>query len=312
MRQVAVALALLAALLAGCADGGSSDPQASDPAAFDDVVVTDTTGAIRGVVVNEAIVPIAGALISLNDGKNATSDDEGAFVFSNLDPGTYFLTARKLGYVDVQVSVDVVAGDKQPPVTKIQLALDPKAAKPFVQAYVFEGFIQCSGTFVAVSFAACSVVDIVQEGITQDNFGVVYPMDGKPTWMQTEMTWDSTQALGGEMTVQYSWDCGSENGGFLCDHGVGGASPLVLTANQTQIDEINEGDYNGTGLFVRSFNQGLKETDPDVPGYGNAPGGGLGLTVNQRFTYYSHFFYGYQPPEGWTFISGQPVPQPPA
>ena len=305
MRQALVASLLFAALLAGCADGGPSEPQEADPAAFEDVEVTDTTGAIRGVVVNEAIVPIAGALIALNNGKNATSDDEGAFVFSTLEPGTYFVTASKLGYVDVSQSVDVVAGQKQPPITKIQLSLDPAAAKPFVQSYVFDGFIQCSGTFVAVSFAACSAVDIVQEGVTQDNFGVVYPMDQKPQWLQTEMTWDSTQALGGEMTVQYSWDCGDENGGFLCDHGVGGASPLVLTANQTEIDEINEGDYNGTGLFVRSFNQGLKETDV-------GPGGGLGLTVNQRFTYYSHFFYGYQPPEGWTFISGEPVPQPPA
>lgn len=308
MKALFLASLLVAALVAGCAAEPKAD-ETVDPAAFDDVVVTDTTGAIRGVVVTEAIVPIEGALVVLAGGANKTTDAEGAFVFNGLEAGDYFLTVSRLGFLTVQTSATVVANQAEPPVTKVTLLPDAAAQKPFYQEYVFDGFIQCSGTFVAVSFAACSAANIFIP-ITDDRFGVFYDMTQKPTWMQTEMIWTSTQALGGEMTVSYSWGCDT-NSGFLCDHGVGGTSPLLLTANATQIEEINGGNYTGTQLFVRSFNQGLQETDPDIPGYGSAPGGGLGFTLNQRFTYFSHFFYGYQPPEGWRFSEGAGVPQPP-
>ncbi len=304
-----VAGLLVAALVAGCTNDSASSKEPA-PAAFDDVVVTSTTGAIRGVVVTQAIVPIAGALIVLPEGAQRTSDEEGAFVFNGLEPGDYFLTVSKIGYVTIQTSAHVVAGDAEPPITKVTLLPDAAAARPYYQEYVFDGFIQCSGTFVAVGAAVCSVTDIV--GVpSEDRFGVTYPLEAKPSWMQTEMVWDSTQAAGNEMSVMYSWDCGDENDGFLCDHGAAGKSPILLVANATAIDEINEGDYNGTELFVRAFNEGLPESDPDVPGYGSAPGGGLGLTANQRFTFYTHLFFGYEPTEGWRFTSGEGVPQPP-
>lgn len=302
VRVVAPLVLLLTALLAGCA-GDPAPAQEPAPEAFKDVQVTDTTGAIRGVVFDETITPLAGVVVALTAGANRTTDADGAFVFNGLEPGDYFLQASKPGYVAVQQSVSVTAGNKEPPITKIRLSIDANALKPYYQEYIFDGFIQCSGTFVAVSFAACSAVNIVYP-VLDDRFGVTYPMDTTPSWIQTEMIWDSTQAAGGEMTVQYSWGCDT-NGGFLCDYGVGGQSPLLLIANATAIAEINGGDYNGTELFIRSFNQGLRETDL-------GPGGGLGLTLNQKFTYYTHIFFGYEPTPGWRFGDGTPVPQPPA
>ena len=310
LRPVALLALLLTALVAGCADppsgGDGSEPE---PEAFQDVEVTETTGAIRGVVVSEAIVPIPGVVVQLVDGANQTTDEEGAFVFNGLAPGDYFVSASKAGYISQQQAATVVAGE-EPPITKILLPVDPGALSPFFQEYVFDGYIQCSLTGVAVSFAACSAINIFAP-VTDDRFGVTYELASKPSWIQTEMIWDSTQAAGGEMTVQYSWDCGDENGGFLCDYGVGGKSPLILRANETAIAEINEGEYNGTELFIRSFNQGLEESDPDIPSYGSAPGGGVGLTLNQQFTYYTHIFYGYEPPADWVYSVDSTVPQPP-
>lgn len=299
------------AVLATTFVAGCSDPKgaAADPT-FDnlDLQATTTTGIIRGVVVDDAIRPIPGAKVVLSGGDSTgetVSTEAGTFGFSNLAPGTYFLAVTKAGFFAAQQSADVVAGVEEPAIVKVLLQVDA-ANVPFVQAYVFDGYIECSGTFVAVSFAACSFVNAVggiagTGNVTTDNFGIVYQLARKPTWLQSEMVWDSTQALGGKMAVMYSWECDS-NGGFLCDHGQAGASPLLLTANATAIDAINGGDYE-QGVFVRAFNEGLDETQP-----AGVPGGGLGLTLQQRFTIYTHVFYGYEPTEGWRLSSGEPVP----
>lgn len=307
---------LTSLLLAGCSDGGDGEPEEPLESAVLDLGLeaTSTTGIIRGVVVDEAIRPLGNATITLTGQSSGetTSNAAGAFGFDDLAPGTYFLNAAKLGYSSVQHSVEVVAGVGDPPVAKLLMAVDARTT-PFYEAYVFDGYIECSFTLVVVAFAACSAPPIVTGfacdeagvcvgNVTTDNFGINYPISRPPTWLQSEMVWESTQALGGEMAVMYSWGCGDENGGFLCDHGAQGTSPVLLTANATEIAEINEGNLgqDNETLFVRVFNRGLTETM-----------GRLGATVEQRFTIYSHFFYGYEPPEGWRFTADQAVPGPP-
>lgn len=322
MRGVAAAAALMALILSGCSGGGDEEPSAApEEVAVEDLGLeaTETTGVIRGIVVDEAIRPLGNVTVTLSGARQATttSNPQGAFGFDDLEPGTYFLSGEKLGYGKVQQSAEVVAGVAEPPIVKMLLVADPTTT-PFVDAYVFDGFIQCSFTLVAVSFAACSAPPIVTGfacdaagvcvgNVTTDNFAVTYTLARPPTWLQSEMVWESTQAFGGEMAVMYSWDCGDENGGFLCDHTAEGVSPLLLTANETEIAEINEGELgNSTDeqLFVRVFNRGLHETDA-------GPGGGLGATLEQRFSIYSHFFYGYEPTEGWRFTEQSEVPRPP-
>src|SRR5687767_10257567 len=95
---VLAATLLPTALPGGSGGGGDSE----DPAAgvdFDELELeaTATTGVIRGIVVDEAIRPVAGAEVgtTLPDGagaRNTTSADDGAFGFDGLPPGTYFLT----------------------------------------------------------------------------------------------------------------------------------------------------------------------------------------------------------------------------
>jgi hypothetical protein len=188
-------------------------------------------------------------------------------------------------------------------VERILLEADP-ASTPYHDERVFEGFIECSGTFVVVGVALCSVPNVITNflglgNVTNDRFLVEYDVAARPMWLQSEMVWESTQQLGDKMAVMYSWDCGDENGGFLCDHEVAGTSPLLLVANETAIQEINEGQLgNGTQLMIRVFNRGLDETM-----------GRVGMTLEQEFEIYSHFFYGYEPPEGWRFtVDGAPPP----
>src|SRR5688572_11370662 len=102
-----VAVMLVVAVLAGCSEApGEADPGL--PAAeFEDLVVTQSTGAIRGIVVSEAIVPIGGADVAVTGTALTTvSDEDGTFVFSSLEPGTYFLEVAKEGYFTTQASTD--------------------------------------------------------------------------------------------------------------------------------------------------------------------------------------------------------------
>ena len=293
MRPALVALLVLLALLAGCADPGSPAPQDdASPEAFDDVEVTDTTGAIRGVVVNEAIVPVEGVVLALNTGQNKTSDAQGAFVFNGLEPGTYFITASKVGYFTVQQSVDVEAGVADPPVTKVQLAVD-QASQPYAELLQWTGFLGCGfGTNgggvravgvnpCAADAAACSFADVclLNTANTHDfAFGVV----GKvPTFAQAEMQWEGTQAFGDGLNLGW-FDEGTAD-----FKSTTGESPLILPTNQTEILTAHD-EGNLTSLLVRVF-----------PGTGSE----LTLTAQQRFDVYVTYFYGFEPRKDWAFVN---------
>src|SRR5688572_21153311 len=102
-RWAAIWTALLLALaLPGCSDEPKSDGVADSTDDFGDLGVapTDTRGILVGVVVDEAIRPIAEAKVALNAGGGApmekTTDAEGRFAYGDLEPGTYFLSASHL------------------------------------------------------------------------------------------------------------------------------------------------------------------------------------------------------------------------
>ncbi|MEA3166853.1 MAG: hypothetical protein QOJ26_1727, partial [Thermoplasmata archaeon] len=61
--QLIAVLVLVAAGLAGCSSGSKGDPLPDDGA--NDLQVTDTTGGIRGLVVDQAVVPVSGAHVTL-------------------------------------------------------------------------------------------------------------------------------------------------------------------------------------------------------------------------------------------------------
>jgi hypothetical protein len=309
MRTLAILALLVGGLLAGCSSPSDDTPSETGPT-FDDLGLeaTSETGVIRGVVVDEAVRPIAGATVALQgaDPREAVTTALGTFGFDGLAAGTYFFTVGKAGFVTAQSSADVVPGLAEPDVVKVQLTADA-ATRPYVDTYVFSGFVECMTPNVAL----CGLVNDLAGEVTHDNSQVVYELSRVPTWVQTEMIWRSTQAAGGEMSVMYSYgDCG----GFFCDHEAAGPSPLLLVANETDIATIGLGD--GTDLYIRTFTKAMPGTEAcfpaGVPEVGGACTGPAGLTLEQGFEYYTHVFYGYQPPEGWRFSSGDPVPQPEA
>lgn len=139
MRAVAWAW-LVAFVLAGCA---SNEPSSDDSGVFSgigqDVTVTATKGAIAGVVVDEAIRPLAGANVSIVGSQRSTvSDDGGRFAFEDLEPGAYFLAITAHRHAPTQLSATVVAGD----VASVRVLLSRlTTAEPYHLTMSFRGHI---------------------------------------------------------------------------------------------------------------------------------------------------------------------------
>ncbi|MFA5944222.1 MAG: carboxypeptidase-like regulatory domain-containing protein, partial [Candidatus Thermoplasmatota archaeon] len=157
MRTLLVLAGLLLAVLAGCA---GREPDSAPP-----LEATATTGLLRGVVVDEAIRPLLGVRITvpLSDGSvlNATTAEDGAFAFGDLQPGGYLVQARKLGFLDAALAANVTAGEGDPAGLRLQMLADVLNA-PFVEALQFSGFIQCSFTAFVARVAACNPSEAAQ------------------------------------------------------------------------------------------------------------------------------------------------------
>ncbi|MGB0652454.1 MAG: carboxypeptidase-like regulatory domain-containing protein [Thermoplasmatota archaeon] len=325
MRAPWMTFLLVATALAGCSDSGGGGGDAGDPLVdqgLDDIEVeaTATTGVIRGVVVDAAIRPIADAEVSVlvanQEPRVTMTTESGAFGFSDLPPGTYFVKASKQGYFEAQASTEVVAGVDEPLALKIQLEVNADAIA-YVQEYVFNGFIECSTTFLAVCGLGNTASNLaIGSNITNDHFIQYWDVDAPPEWVQSEMVWQSTQSISDRMWLWHSkGDLEHNFDGNFPDPHVTGPSPLVIFHNATQAAEAGVGET--ASLAIRVFSGDVDGTGPPdaiencygVPGqicFANGPG----FTIQQEFKVFSHLFHNYLPPEGWRFTDSPPPAAP--
>lgn len=301
--KVLACLALLTVLFAGCTGSPADEAEADlvDDAEFDGLSASSTTGVIRGVVVDEAVRPLGNAVVSLAGSvpRNTTSSDAGAFSFAGLEPGTYFMTTTKAGFVTVQTSVDVVAGVDEPPIVKVLLVQDV-ATTPYFSVVVWNGFIECSMR-VAVPGVINTGVNACNGVGNQDVNFPLAPLDAAPDLLQGEMIWQSTQALGSGLTLVVGPPSCIDIKYARAD----GSSPQVLRLNQTALlaesaDALDEGFNPDDGVCFRAFSWLASESQ-----------GTAGLIVQQKFDAYFHAFYNFLPREGWQFsVDGNPtIPQ---
>ncbi|MFA5944221.1 MAG: carboxypeptidase-like regulatory domain-containing protein [Candidatus Thermoplasmatota archaeon] len=298
---------VLVLALAGCSGGGGDGTPDDGPSADDlGLQATASTGLIRGVVVDDAIRPLANVTVTLQ-GETPVSKKtgaEGAFGFDGLTPGTYFLKAVKLGYFETQQSVEVVAGVTDPAAVKIQLAFNA-GYQPYVESKVFEGFIECTTSALVLCGApntleplSCEFFQVCYGNLTNDRFTFTLLFGPNVTMVQSEMVWSSTQAASPELFLSQealTADCPNTDLSTLLN-GTAGASPIYTRLDETVLDKYEIGPTCGVYYSVFS---------------GDTQGTPLGVTVEQRFTMYVHAFYGYLPPADWRFTTDETVPQPP-
>lgn len=272
MRRLPLAvLALL--LLSGCTAGGEAELSEAEKAARSlDVEATETTGVIKGIVVDLTITPIAGVTVSLN-GQNVstTTNDLGAFAFADLEPGTYFLTTSHENYTSVQQSVDVVAGEQDPSPVRIQVAAILRA-DPRVDAYTATIFVDSSIVVLGTGYTLGGVT-------TESYYWFEVPIEPNATVAQTEVRWEAGTPLAENAAISGGTYAGNDR---VQTSGQQGPTPMVFRANAT------EGEDTADNVYYQVF-----ATDSaGLPG---------GMITNQRFDCFIHAFYNFMPDADWQY-----------
>ncbi|MFA5944537.1 MAG: carboxypeptidase-like regulatory domain-containing protein [Candidatus Thermoplasmatota archaeon] len=164
MRGIALSILLIGALLAGCSGAPAAPAEIvieSKPAEeihsneTVEAVFTPspkTRGHIAGVVVDEAIRPIADARVHLPGlDLERLTDRDGTFGFLDLHPGPYFITVNATGYYDAEAVLEV--GEDEFTRAKVILKAIPPP-DPYRVMQSFEGYTELT-TDPILGFSFC-------------------------------------------------------------------------------------------------------------------------------------------------------------
>lgn len=198
-----------ATMLAGCAGSSASDDvPPAEP--FQPPEVDETTGGLQGVVTDDSLAPISGAMVGLLDRKVQTTTDElGRFAFSALDPGRAQFVAQALGFHSYSRSVEIIAGV----VTEANVELFPIPVEvPYEVTQIKNGKIFCGLAWrvpppangLSGVFAACGAVYNTPLS-SLDSFVVPFELtSGNISAVKTlvfETSWTPTQVFGSGLRV---------------------------------------------------------------------------------------------------------------
>lgn len=290
MRRAALLCSLLfATALAGCSDGApAEDPE--DELFEETQDLSTGKGLIRGVVVDASILAVPDARVVVQGQDLETqSGENGAFTFTDVEPGTYFLEVSKAGWSRVQQSVEVQADVEKPPVAKILLERIP-GSEPRAVTLSQEGIIICS---IGEPLADHSC-DVTGDQKTD----IVFDIEGAPDWIQTEIMWESTQPAGDNLYVI--------QGVCACDGLPGFDQRFDETSNALSVHTARA---DPGFLDAHDVGGAAKQLYVDVSASG--PTLGTGLALDQGFTVYATYFYNIEAPaEDWRFTSDGPYPTP--
>jgi hypothetical protein len=298
---LAAAAVLSAALLAGCATKGSNQPLDGAGAGAPQLQVDQQTGGIRGVVVDAAITPIAGAKVVMANGAlSTTSDKAGLFKFSGLKPGDYFFTVSKAGYTTVQATATVHAGDAAPPVVKVEIDFIP-GKQPYIEVFKLNGFYECTFATVVDVDSCDMAVRTAYDAYNSTEHSA------PPAIPRHVMQYENTQFIPVANDVQ-----SIVQEGFWTDDTV---SAMQIVIDSTPIDPVQD---NSAKEFLHA--QGGHPTygrldNNTVPvGQTVAARGFLpfqtqpAVATNFQFTVITTLFHNYQPPKEWTFATQDKYP----
>lgn len=308
-------LLVLVPLLAGCSGGSDgTDGSANRPS-------DPSLGALAGVVVDDAVRPVAGANVTArlaDRTANATTDAGGLFRIDGLTPGAYIVEVSKAYYGTLQQAIDVRAG-VEPPLAKFQLNF-MAGSVPYAELYQFEGFFECGFAVPSYTTGGCANVNIVTGvmlcsynlpcfNVTGDRSVELIWIARHPDFVQSELVWEPTTGTGSALEFGLGAGTWQElQDGFVDNYNLTwGESPLMLQLHGADLEDSRIG-IDGRSLLIQIH---PSWTFP-VPVCSDVdPTCGAGVHAQQPYRTYTHAFYGYRPPLEWRFVTDGPPPPPP-
>jgi len=299
--------ALLLLVLAGC-----SSKAVPDAAAQASAGVSETTGAIAGILVDPAIRPIAGVHVALTlpTGGNRTTQTaaNGAFAFKDLAPGTYFLVFTHLLYHTLQTSVEVKAGEVAAP----RVQLDPVfSQQPYHEIQQFKGHLLCGYN---AGIASPCIFDYTQlvcgGGCNAQAHDILIHAQGDtrffvtnigPGWQTEiiEMNFDPPGAgISKSMSMGVSFFKRTSSDFY---GSVEGASPLLI---RFEVGVVGEGQ-GGSQKLINASGQDDLYIFVNVAADSGQP---AGFALQQDFRVFQSSFYYAKPQAGWSFVKGDEFP----
>ena len=272
MRPMRLALLLVLTLaLAGCGGDDAPETGTAEPA--------PDGGSISGVVVTPAIQPITGATVVLEStGAEQTTDLFGRFRFTGLDPGAYVLSASAPDHEPAKLALHVQDGETARP--RIQLTpVRPPA--PGKETLSFQGRIESS--FGPADEAVTPAKGQVGLDGCTCTFEFAVPRD--LVAITVEAFWEDTfQVPEGGPQPAFRWNLTTPGG-----HAAGGSGPTPLHAVATAAD------FTPEPVFAEQESMTLTLlADAAWP------------TVQQDYQVFLTLWEVEQPPEGWSFLRGDP------
>lgn len=201
-----IAVTAVAALFGGCANSGTGSEEASPEPGRPGEIADEDTGAIVGVVTDDAFTPLEGAAAVLDGQATTATDHGGKFVFGHVAPGAHRVAVSLDGYQGQERDVQVEAART----AELSIALlSLAAAQAYHETLIQAGFIACGLSAGAAGqvrqIAVCSVFGSVGLGSLDKTFTPwnKYGLGMDVTGFWAETTWRSTQALSNRMAVQW-------------------------------------------------------------------------------------------------------------
>jgi hypothetical protein len=147
MKRALLVLPLLSLLLSGCAGGSENRVAAAQPGLPLSTVwlpgdILPDAAAVHVTIVDDAGLPIHDASVAIIElALEATTDNAGWSVFSNLPPGSYTVAATKIGYNSDAKAITVGAEE----IGSVVFQLDPVPIDaPYHETFgPLQGFFEC-------------------------------------------------------------------------------------------------------------------------------------------------------------------------
>lgn len=266
-------------LVAGCL---GTTARLSDGAGQQNREFDESTGAIRGIVHDEAFFPLDEVDIVIPElNITAKSGPTGEFTLKAVPPGEHQLFAQKVGYElaarRVAVAVQQISG--------VSLELKPlPIVEPYYVTKSQQGIFGLGNGIISISSVVSTAINVS----SFDTYRLKWQLSGQVSqWKASvfEMEWVSTQALGSTLSVRWEvLDCQSEANSRLVD--LAGVSPLKKRINETEIDAFFAHlDASNCGFATQHCNEFFCKT------MSRTFGGSSLLVVQQRYTVYLSEFY---------------------